>query len=197
MHWFGAGLGYDRSRYRDDLLDFGNYASERVRASAQAQTARGSLTANGEQLRITRGRTATFIRNLQRTVSGTASLRLLGQNFVSATAGHFLNDYEGAAGGGTDRSLFWSVGLDSAVRQALHLSGWLRTEAASASRTRFDQDALSAFGRLEYRLRTLNLAVEYRRSHSRMVYPGMIGPDAFAGRQVRFSITRQFGFRVR
>ena len=197
VHWFGAGLGYDRSRYRDDLLDFGNYASERVRASAQAQTARGSLTANGEQLRITRGRTATFIRNLQRTVSGTASLRLLGQNFVSATAGHFLNDYDGAAGGGTDRSLFWSVGLDSAVRQALHLSGWLRTEAASASRTRFDQDALSAFGRLEYRLRTLNLAVEYRRSHSRMVYPGMIGPDAFAGRQVRFSITRQFGFRVR
>lgn len=188
--WFGAGLGDDRSRYRDDLLDFGNYASERVRASAQAQTARGSLTANGEQLRITRGRAATFIRNLQRTVSGTASLRLLGQNFVSATAGHFLNDYEGAAGGGTDRSLFWSVGLDSAVRQALHLSGWLRTEAASASRTRFDQDALSAFGRLEYRLRTLNLAVEYRRSHSRMVYPGMIGPDAFAGRQVRFSITR-------
>ncbi|MEQ1729618.1 MAG: hypothetical protein ABL982_14695 [Vicinamibacterales bacterium] len=197
VRWFGAGLGYDRSRYRDDLLDFGNYASERVRASAQAQAARGSLTANAEQLRIARGRAATFIRNLQRTVSGTASLRLLGQTFVSATAGHFLNDYEGAAGDGTDRSLFWSVGLDSAVRQALHVSGWLRTEAASASRTRFDQDALSAFARLEYRLRTLNFAAEYRRSHSRMVYPGMTGPDAFAGRQVRFSVTRQFGFRVR
>lgn len=197
VRWFGAGLGYDRAQYRDDLLDFGNYASERVRASAQAQASRGSLTANAEQLHITRGRAATFIRNLQRTLSGTASLRVLGQNFVSATAGHFLNDYVGAAGDGTDRSLFWSVGLDAAVRQVLHLSGWLRTEAASASRTRFDQDALSAFARLEYRLRTLNFGVEYRRSHSRMVYPGMLGPDAFAGRQVRFSVTRQFGFRVR
>ena len=197
IRWFGTGVGYDRARYRDDLLDFGNYASERVRASAQAQAARGSLTVNAEQLRLTRGRASTFIRNLQRTLSGTASLRLLGQNFLSATAGHFFNDYAGAAGDGTDRSLFWSVGLDSAVRQALHLSGWLRTETASASRTRFDQDALSAFARVEYRLRTLNFAVEYRRSQSRMLYPGLVGPDAFAGRQVRFSITRQFGFRVR
>lgn len=197
VRWFGASAGYDREQYRDDLLDFGNYAAERVRASAQAQTKRGSISTNAEQLDITRGRAATFIRNLQRTISSTASLRIIGQNFVSATAGQFFNDFDGAAGAGRDRTVFWTVGLDGSIKESIHLAGWLRNEAASASRTRFNQDALSAFARLEYRLRTLNFALEYRRSHSRMQYPGMLGPDMFAGRQIRFSVIRQFGVRVR
>ena len=195
--WFAAGAGYDRSHNQDDILDFGNCDAERVRGSVQAQTTRASLSTSAEQLNMTRGRAATFIRNLQRTLSSTASVRLVGQNFVSATAGHFYNDFDGAAGVGIDRSLFWSVGLDGSLRQTLHLSGWLRSENASASRTLFNQQALSAFGRLEYRLRTLNFALEYRRSHSRMQYPGMLGPDAFGGRQFRFSVVRQFGVRVR
>ncbi|MEQ1907987.1 MAG: hypothetical protein ABMA15_04145 [Vicinamibacterales bacterium] len=195
--WFGSSAGYDRELYRDEILEFGNYEAERIRVSAQAQAKRGSFTTSAEQLDITRGRAATFIHNLQRTLSSTASFRLIGQNFVSATAGHFGNDFDGAAGAGRDNSLFWSVGINGSIKQDLRLSGWLRSEIASASRTQFNQDALSAFARLEYRLRTLNFALEYRRSHSRMLYPGMMGPDAFAGQQIRFSVIRQFGFRVR
>lgn len=195
--WFSASAGYDQSRYRDELLDFGNFEAERVRGSVQVQNTRASVSANADEVNMTRGRAATFMRNLQRTLSSTATLRLIGQSFVSTTAGHFYNNFDGAAGRGVDRTLFWSVGLDSSVRQHLRLSGWLRNEQASASRTLFDQDALSAFGRVEYRLRTLNFALEYRKSHSRMQYPGMLGPDVFGGRQIRFSVIRQFGARVR
>lgn len=195
--WFSAGGGYDRSRYRDEILDFGNYASERVRASLQGQATRGSISVNAEQLDVKRGRATTFIRNLQRTLSSTASLRLIGQNFISATAGHFDNGFDGAAGPGTDRSFFWSVGMDGAVAQTLRLTGWVRSEFATASRTQFNLDSLGAFARAEYRLRALNLALEYRRSHSRMRYPGLLGPDAFSGNQIRFSVIRQFGLRVR
>lgn len=197
VRWFGAGTGYERSQYHDDLLDFGNYESERVRASVQAQTPRASLTTTAEQMRLARGRESTFARNLQRTVSATASMRLAGQSFVSATGGHFTNEFEGAAGVGVDRSLFWSVGVDGTPVSSLHVSAWLRSEVASATRTQFDQDALSAFVRAEYRMRMLNLAVEYRRSESRMRYPGMTGPDLFAGRQLRFSVIRQFGAVLR
>lgn len=195
--WFSASAGYDQSRYRDELLDFGNFAADRVRGSVQVQNTRASLSANADEVDMTRGRAATFMRNLQRTISSTASLRLVGQSFISTTAGHFYNNFDGAAGRGVDRTLFWSVGLEGSVRQTLRLSGWLRNEQASASRTLFDQDALSAFGRIEYRLRTLNFGLEYRRSHSRMQYPGMLGPDVFGGRQIRFSVIRQFGARVR
>lgn len=195
--WFSASTGYDRALYRDEILDFGNFDAERVRGSVQVQNTRASVSANADQVNMSRGRAATFMRNLQRTISSTASFRLIGQSFVSTTAGHFYNNFDGAAGRGVDRTLFWSVGLDGTVRQTLRISGWLRNEQASASRTLFNQDALSAYARLEYRLRTVNFALEYRKSHSRMQYPGMLGPDVFGGRQIRFSVIRQFGARVR
>lgn len=195
--WFSASAGYDQSRFSDELLDFGNFAADRVRGSVLVQNPRVSLSTSADEVQMTRGRAATFMRNLQRTLSSTATLRLVGQSFLSTTAGHFYNDFDGAAGRGVDRTLFWTVGLDGSLRQSLHLSGWLRNEQASASRTLFDQDALSAFGRVEYRLRTLNFALEYRKSHSRMQYPGMVVPDEFGGRQIRFSVIRQFGARLR
>ena len=197
FRWLGLGAGYERANNRDGILDYGNYDSERLRASAQTDIRRLSISTSADQLRIERGLAATLAHNLQRTFSGSAALRLWGGSLATATVGGFVNDYASSTGIGRDRTLFWGVGGQTALRSALRLSAWIRSEAAIASRTGFDQQVLSSFGRLEYRLRTLTVAAEYRNSQGRLQYLEMLGPDAFRGRQFRLSISRQFGIRLR
>ena len=95
---------------RDVILDFGNYDSERVRASVDTLGSKASVSTNAEQLRIERGVGLTFAANLQKTFSATASLRLWRESQVSASAGGLVNDYASVIGIGRDRTLFWSVG---------------------------------------------------------------------------------------
>ena len=196
LGWLGLGTGYERNRNRDGILDYGNYDSERLRGSVQVQARGASLSTSAEQLRIDRGQAATFAHNVQRTFSGTASFRLWRQSLATATAGGFVNDYANAFGIGRDQTLFWSVGGQTSFR-SLRASAWIRSEEANAARTDYHQQGLNGFVRLEYRLRTLNLAAEYRRSYSLLQYAEMLNPDSFRGRQFRLSIIRQFGFRVR
>lgn len=195
FRWLGVGAGYERVSNRDAILDFGNYESERVRLSAQTDVRRLSISTSADELRIERGLAATHARNVQRTFSAAASLRVRYEVLLTASAGGFENDFAGAIGTGRDRTLFWGVGGQASVRSALHLSGWVRSETAMAGQTSFDQRGLSSSARMEYRLRLLNVAVEYRQSQSTLQYAGMPRPDGFRGRQVRLSVIRQFGFR--
>lgn len=192
--WIALGAGYEKAENRDDILDFGNYNSERLRASAQTGSRRLSLTANADQARIERGVADTYALNYQRTVSGTASLRIRHDGFISATGGAFQNDYTLVTGSGRDQTLFWGVTARAAVR-ALIMTAAVRSENAVASQTGFDQQAINGTARLEYRIRLLNVALEYREGNSRLLYAAMPSPDAMRGRQLRVSIIRQFGFR--
>jgi hypothetical protein len=196
LGWLGLGSGYERVRNRDGILDYGNYDSERLRASVQAQARGASLSTSAEQLRIERGTEATLAHNVQRTFSGSASFRLWRQSLATATAGGFVNDYANAFGIGRDQTLFWGVGGQTSFR-LLRASTWIRSEDVRAARTGYYQQGLSGFARLEYRLRTLNVAAEYRRNYSVLQYAAAFNPDSFRGRQFRLSIIRQFGFRVR
>jgi hypothetical protein len=162
----------------------------------QAQARGASLSTSAEQLRIERGTEATLAHNVQRTFSGSASFRLWRQSLATATAGGFVNDYANAFGIGRDQTLFWGVGGQTSFR-LLRASTWIRSEDVRAARTGYYQQGLSGFARLEYRLRTLNVAAEYRRNYSVLQYAAAFNPDSFRGRQFRLSIIRQFGFRVR
>lgn len=192
--WISLGAGYERALNHDDILDFGNYDSERLRASAQSGSGRLALAANADQARIERGAGETYASNVQRTVSGTASLRVRHEGFLSATGGGFENDYRLVTGAGRDQTLFWGVSARAVVR-TLTLTATVRSEAAVASQTGFDQKAINGNARLEYRIRLLHVAVEYREGNSRLVYAALPSPDAMRGRQVRISVIRQFGFR--
>jgi hypothetical protein len=196
LGWLGLGTGYERTRNRDGILEYGNYDSERLRASTQAQARAVSLSTSADQLRIDRGQGATLAHNVQRTVSGSASFRLWRQTMATATVGGFVNDYENIFGTGRDQTLFWGVSGQTSFR-SLHLTGWLRSEEAKAARTGYYEQGLSGLVRAEYRLRTLSVAVDYRRNYSHLQYAEILNPDSFRGRQFRLSITRQFGFRVR
>ncbi len=162
MRWLGLGAGYERVMNRDAILDYGNYDSERVRASIDTLGSRASLSTNAEQLRITRGAGLTFAANLQKTFSSSVSFRVWRQSQITASAGGLVNDYANAIGIGRDRALFWSVGSQLAVMARLQASAWIRSEFASASKTGYTQEGLSALGRLEYRLRAFRVAAEYR-----------------------------------
>jgi hypothetical protein len=191
--WFGLGSGYERVSSRDQILSLGNYESERVRASAQAQSGRLSLSLTGDKLRIERGDSLTRGTNLQRTFSGSASYRFWRQNQITATAGGFSNEYWRPYGPGRDDTLFWGAGAQIAPRPALLVSAWLRSEAARATSTSLDQFGIGGGSRVEYRLRTISMAVEYRNNRSRIQYAA-VTPDTYQGRQIRFSIARRFAF---
>jgi hypothetical protein len=195
IRWLGLGIGYERARYVDEILDFGNYSTERVRASAQAQAERLSLSTSVDRARIDRGQADTFTSNLQRTASMAASYRTWRESQLTATAGGFVNDYTTPTGPGRDTSVYWTLGGQFPARDTLRLSGWIRSERVDSTRTLFNQDGLSSFGRAEYRFRETSLALEYRRNSSQIQYVALPSPDNFVGRQLRISLSRQFGIR--
>jgi len=196
--WLNLSGGYEQTHNGDDLLAYGNLDTERVRASAQLDARRFSFTTTGEQARVRRGSATDADRHLQRTLSVTSSLRLWRDATLSTSAGAFSNRYVSeAVGTGRDRTVFWNIGGQAAVSGALRLVGWIRHETATAASTGFEQQAFNAWLRADYRLRTLVLSVEFRHNRSLTQYVAAPDPDHFDGRQVRFSVLRQFGRRLR
>lgn len=194
LGWFGAGAGYEKVRNEDAILDYGNYDSERVRASINAQSARLSLTGSADQLYILRGVGATLARNRQQTFSGSLSGRLWRDFTISGTMGGFSTTYLSEVGSGFDRSLFWGVGTQVTLRGSLRALAWVRSEDTTAASTHFDQKSLSGLARLEYRLRAVNVGFEYRHNDNLLHYGEAPSPSLFRGHQIRFTLTRQFGF---
>jgi hypothetical protein len=195
FRWLSLGTGYERVSSRDDILDFGNYDSERVRASAQAQARRLTITTSADQVHVERGQDLTFATNREQTYSGSASYRL-GASFIMANIGGFSNRYANAVGAGLDRTLFWSLGGNVAITSALRGTVSVRREDVRATSTHLSQQGLSSFGQLEYRLRTVRFSIEYRDNKSFMQFAEMSSPDRFRGRQLRFSIMRKFGLTM-
>ena len=189
---FGLSGGYERSRNRDDILDFGNFSIDRAHAAIQGQTGRFLLNGNWEQARVERGRGATFVGNLQRSFAGTVSLRIGRGSLISANGGGFLNDGDL----GRDRALFAGVSLESQLMKSLHLTAWVRRGDTAATLTRLDQKTLYGFAQLEYRLRQFNLAVEYRHNEQHLLTGERADPYRFRGHQVLLRISRKFGGRI-
>ena len=190
----GIGLsgGYERSKARDELLDFGNYAIERSHAAMNTQAGRLTLNASAERARVDRGRGATFSTNLQQSVSGNVGLRIGRDSQVSANVGGFQN--QGTYG--NDRAVFAGVGLESQLAKSLHLSAWVRQGDMVASLTKLDQKTAYGFASLEYRLRQFNLAVEYRNSQQNLITSDLAEPYNFRGHQVLLRLSRRFGKRL-
>jgi hypothetical protein len=189
----GVGLsgGYERARARDEILDFGNYATERSHAALNTQAGRLTMNASAERARINRGRGATFSTNLQQSVSGNVGLRIGRDSQLSANVGGFQN--QGTFG--DDRALFAGVGLESQIAKGLHLSAWVRQGTMVASLTKLDQKTMYGFASLEYRLRQFNLALEYRNSQQNMMTSDLTDPYNFRGHQVLLRLSRGFGKR--
>lgn len=196
VRWFSASAGVGRSTYDDDLLEFGNFDSRQVHVSAQAEGRRGVLSLNADRTHVERGLALVRSQNQLGSYSATAGWHIGMRHNLSATFGHFRNEVEQAQLSGTDSNLFWAVGADSIVTPTFHVMGWVRRENAATTITRYNQDAVSALARADYRLRTLKFSLEYRKSRSLTSYPGLTNAYTFAGHQVRFSVARQFGMRV-
>ena len=92
--------------------------------------------------------------------------------------------------------MFWSAGAQAAFRRSLRLVAWVRDEDVHASATGFTQRGLNGLARLECRLRAINLALEYRHTDGLVQYKASPLPTQHRGHQLRFSVTRQFGFAV-
>ncbi len=187
--WFSVNGGYERSRNRDDILDFGNYDIERGHAAIQTQAGRFTFNLNAEQSLVERGRAATYARNLQRSFSGSVSVRLNANTLVSANAGGFRND----GTFGRDQAIFAGASLESQLLRSLHLSAWIRRGDTTASLTRLDQRTLYGFAQLEYRLRQFGLALEYRHNEQHLLANELSGPYRFRGHQVLVRVSRKFG----
>ena len=190
----GVGLsgGYERAKATDQVLDYGNYATERSHAAVNTQAGRVTLNASAERARVDRGRGATFSTNLQQSVSANASLRVRRESQVTASVGGFQN--RGTYG--DDRAVFAGVGLESQLAKQLHLSAWVRQGDMVASLTRLDQKTVYGFASLEYRIRQFNLAVEYRNSQQNLVTSDLTEPYSFRGHQVMLRLSRKFGKRL-
>ena len=194
LGWFGVGAGYEKVLNEDATLDYGNYDSERVRGSINAQSARLSFAGSAERLDIRRGMGATRARNRQETFSGSLSARMWRDLTITGLAGGFSATYLSDVGAGLDRSLFWGVGTQITLKGSLRAVAWARSEQALAASTHYSQRSLSGLARLEYRLRAVNVGVEYRRNDNWLHYGNLSMPSQFRGHQLRMTLTRQFGF---
>jgi hypothetical protein len=89
--------------------------------------------------------------------------------------------------------LYWGLSAQATPLRALLMSAGIRSESARTTSTLLDQLGIGGYGRVEYRLRTLSMALEYRNNRSRIQY-NTATPDHYRGRQLRFSIARRFAF---
>lgn len=191
--WFGIGAGYEKVMSEDAILDYGNYLSEKRRGTLSIQSARIVLSGSADRLFTERGRGVTFADHRQDTFSGTLTGRLSRQFLLTAMAGGFRTTYLTLFNRGVDRSTFWGGGLQATMR-SLHATAWVRSEDMYADSTHYSQRGLSGLARLEYQLRTLHFAAEYRHNDNSLQYGGAPAPTMFRGHQVRFSLTRLFAF---
>jgi hypothetical protein len=189
LPWIALGAGYDRAASRDDILDFGNFDSERTHASVTRQSTAVSLTGTWENARIRRGRGDTAGGTHQQVFTASVMYRLRGEARIGANAGGFDNRSEFSL----DRTTFYGGAFESALRRSLHLSAWLRQEHTTASQTRLVERALNGLAQLEYRLRAFNLSVEYRHYDQHLQYQQLVDPFAFRGHQLMLRISRRFG----
>lgn len=193
LGWLGLSAGYERLRNTDAILDYGNFDSERYRGTISLQASRVQITNSADQVRITRGVGATFVANRQQTFSFHLAMRVWRQMQIAATAGGFSTAFAGAAGAGLDRSTFVGGTVQATFRRSLTLTAWVRDEETRASTTLFEQRGLNGVGRVEYRLRTVNFALEYRHNNNLLRYSQAPAPSWYRGHQLRFSVIRQFG----
>jgi hypothetical protein len=190
--WMSVSGGYERLRSEDSILDFGNSDAERMRGSLQQSIGAWSFTGSDEHMALDRGVGGTFTHTVQRTLTGTASLRVTRDSLLSANAGEF----DTQTGPDRDRTFFYGGAYDGQLRRGVRLSLWLRREQLQATQTGTDQDNLYWFGSIEYRLRQFLFAFELRNSDQRLRLPGNAAPFQFTGRQLRLRITRKFGMRL-
>jgi len=189
LPWFGIGAGYDRAQSRDDILDFGNFDSERTHATVTRQSTALALSGTWENALVRRGRGATIGGTRQQVFTATATYRLRGSARLGANAGGFSNRSEF----GRDRTVFYGGAFESALRRSMHLSVWLRQENTTATQTNLVERALNGLAQLEYRLRAFNVSIEYRHYNQHLQYQQLVDPFAFRGHQLMLRISRRFG----
>ena len=187
IRWFGISVGEDRSTSRDDILDYGNVDVVRDRATVNVQPGRVTISGSWEHAVIDRGRDATFVRLLQRSATGSASLRVMRAWVIGANAGTFRN----AGLSGTDTTQFWGGTVNLEPSRGLRISAWIRQEAATATQTGLDQDSLFWLGLVEYQLRDFTVGLEYRNTDQDLRGAPLIDRYRFRGQQVLLRIARK------
>jgi hypothetical protein len=184
--WFAISVGEDRSRARDDILDFGNADVIRDHASIQVQPGRLALSGTWEDALIERGRDLTYSRLWQRTATGSASFRLTRAATLTGSGGAFTS----LGYSGDDRTRFWGGALDAAPVPALHVSLWVRRDNITAAQAAIEQQSFAWFGSTEYRLRDFTVTLEYRDTDQDLRAASIVDRYRFRGRQVLFRLSR-------
>jgi hypothetical protein len=189
---FGLSASVERQHSQDEILDYGNFDSDRVLGSFLANGRLLSTSGSWEHLNVRRGRGETLAIGRQETFSATLSVRIGRESSIGAETGGFTN----RADIGLDRTLFWGGRYESHPYPRVHLAASLRREETVATQARLQQRGVRGFGQAEYRLRLFSFALEYRDDDHRVHYGFAPNPSAFRGRQVQLRITRTFGVRL-
>lgn len=181
---------YERGRSTDELLSFGNYAIDRVRASAHSQAIwRTRAEVNWEQAKTLRGAVGGLGNNRSQVVSGEIHIDLGRMRRVSLTVGRFLNRTEAAL----DRTSYYGVDFEAYMFRALRVSFTARRETYQLEKY-LSQDGLRLITQLEYRLRAFTFGFEHRYSTLDQALYSRESPLSFYGNQVLFRVSRKFGF---
>jgi hypothetical protein len=182
--WVTLSAGKDRSRSRDQILDFGNTDVNRNRASIQMNPGRVTLVGSWEDSVVERGRENTFAWVWQRVGSATLSVPL-SRATLTANAGAFTN----TGFLGRDTSVFWGGALEAELARSLHLSTWIRYDKATATQASLDQAGVMWLVLAEYRIRDFTLGAEYR--NTRQDLKSSLQNAQFQGRQMLIRVSRK------
>jgi hypothetical protein len=189
LPWIGVGVGYDRAKSRDDILDFGNADNERTHASVTRQSGAMAWSGTWETSIVRRGRGATLASSRQQTFTATATYRLRSDVRLSANAGGFSQRAEF----GRDRTAFYGGAFEAPLRRSLHVLIWLRRESTTATQTNLEQHALTGLGQMTYQLRAFSFSAEYRHYNQDLQYRHLTDPFVFRGHQLVLRVSRKFG----
>ena len=184
--------GYERGQTTDNLLETGNQDLERVRLSAHSNVgSRVSLEATWEDSSVVRGRTVQLEDSRFMIASGTAHVRVTRRSTASIAAGQFTTTT--LANFADERRAFAFVSFDATLAPALMLRTYGRGERTEFTSMDRDQIFLEALAILEYKLRFLTCALEYRYTESGISQAGSLTRPS-RGNRVLLRISRRFGW---
>ncbi len=187
LKWLTLSGGHERGANEDDLLTFGNVATERTHAAARTHAGPRVLIEGSWE--TSRSRRATLDPSEGRFVilSGGANV-ILGERRRMAVAG---GEYRNTAAFGTDRNQF--VGATYTDRFGrLRLWASARRESSRLMTTALQQHGYYTVLQAEYRLRLFGIGLEHR--YTTMDYAGgpVRTPFGFTGNQLLLRVIRKF-----
>ena len=184
--------GYERGETTDSLLETGNQDIERLRFTANSNIgSRVSIEASWENSSVIRGRPVVLEDSRFVVASGAVHVRVTRRSNASVAAGHFTTTTLTSLA--DERRTFAMISYDATLTPALMLRANARGERTAFTSSGRDQSFVEALAMLEYKLRFLTSALEYRYTESGISQAGFTARPS-RGNRVLLRISRRFGW---